>query len=464
MKSSTLTAVCVLAASTLALVPVTARQMQADIDYERYLAELDDFDVEYQAWKGDYWKTASENNWVPDYSEERSSDDMEEDLRQRVFKSKQDVLNAQAANPNANFSIMTPFSALSNDEFATKVLNAHVRANRTSTKTAAPATAAPKRSLRQQDAYTFSSMQDMIDALMQSLQEQAGGSWTVATVKPATDATANEADSPAPTQAPIPVTQAPIPVTAAPKTAAPSPTPTTRAPVVQPTTKQPSTPVQTEKGVAVTSNSVDWSSTKCMSPVQSQGQCGSCWAFASVAAVESLQCIKGGQHGINKYSEQQVVGCDSQNMGCGGGAPVYAFEYIQQNGLCTEDALPYSMSNGGSATCYACSKSQTGITGFEKIDEGDEAGLIEALKSQPVVAAVASGNAAWKQYTGGVMSYCETTELDHAVLIVGYDDSTFKVRNSWGENWGEAGYVRMERSSSGTGTCGMLSDMSRPTM
>ncbi|KAI9998747.1 hypothetical protein PInf_003337 [Phytophthora infestans] len=202
-----------------------------------------------------------------------------------------------------------------------------------------------------------------------------------------------------------------------------------------------------------------------MSPVQSQGQCGSCWAFASVAAVESLQCIKNGQSGINKYSEQQLVGCDSKNMGCGGGAPVYAYEYIQKNGLCSESALPYTSSNGGAVSCSAsCSKSQTGITGYERINEGDEAGLVEALKSQPVVVAVASGNAAWKQYTGGIMSTCETTQVDHAVLVVGYDDNTFKVRNSWGENWGEAGYVRMARSSSGMGTCGMLTDMSRPKM
>ncbi|KAJ8524715.1 hypothetical protein ON010_g16401 [Phytophthora cinnamomi] len=202
-----------------------------------------------------------------------------------------------------------------------------------------------------------------------------------------------------------------------------------------------------------------------MSPVQSQGQCGSCWAFASVAAVESLQCIKGSRSGVNKYSEQQLVGCDRQNMGCGGGAPVYAFEYIQQNGLCSESAYPYVSNDGASPSCSAsCSKSKTGITGYEHLKEGDEAGLIEALKSQPVVTAVASGNAAWKQYTGGVMSSCQTTELDHAVLVVGYDALSFKVRNSWGENWGEAGYVRIARSSSDTGTCGMLTDMSRPKM
>ncbi|EEY53286.1 cysteine protease family C01A, putative [Phytophthora infestans T30-4] len=378
--------------------------MHAGINYERYLTEIDNIKAETDEWKAMFEKTCKENNWMPEYStEERSSVDQDEDLRQRIFMSKQDVLEAQASNPNAHFSIMTPFSALTKEEFASKVLNSY-------------------RSLRQEGTYTFTSMQDMINSLMQSLQQQMGGSWS---------------------------TYAPV----------------TPAPVVEPLVKKSSTPVRTEKAILKTANSVDWSASKCMSPVQSQGQCGSCWAFASVAAVESLQCIKNGQSGINKYSEQQLVGCDSKNMGCGGGAPVYAYEYIQKNGLCSESALPYTSSNGGAVSCSAsCSKSQTGITGYERINEGDEAGLVEALKSQPVVVAVASGNAAWKQYTGGIMSTCETTQVDHAVLVVGYDDNTFKVRNSWGENWGEAGYVRMARSSSGMGTCGMLTDMSRPKM
>ncbi|KAF1794394.1 Cysteine peptidase [Phytophthora cactorum] len=418
--------------------PVSARPMHAGINYQRYLTEIDSIKAETDEWKAIFEKTCKENNWMPEYSsEERSSVDPDEDLRQRIFMSKQDVLEAQAANPNANFSIMTPFSALTKEEFSAKVLNSYVRGN-TTRPTPTPSPAPPKRSLRQQDAYTFTSMQDMINSLMQSLQQQMGGSWTIGTVKPATDNT--DTSTAKQWHWTIPVT-----------TPAPAPIP------------KPSTPVRTEKATLSSANSVDWSASKCMSPVQSQGQCGSCWAFASVAAVESLQCIKNGQSGINKYSEQQLVGCDSQNMGCGGGAPVYAYEYIQKNGLCAESAYPYTSSNGGGASCSAsCSKSQTGITGYERINEGDEAGLVEALKSQPVVVAVASGNAAWKQYTGGVMSTCETTQVDHAVLVVGYDDNTFKVRNSWGENWGEAGYVRMARSSSGMGTCGMLTDMSRP--
>lgn len=199
-----------------------------------------------------------------------------------------------------------------------------------------------------------------------------------------------------------------------------------------------------------------------MSPIQSQGSCGDCWAFSTAAAIESGQCINGGQKSLTKYSEQQLTSCDTQNYGCNGGAPIYAMEYVQQNGLCTEDSYPYTSSDGTAASCSTgCSAVDTGITGYQTVD--DASGLATAVAQQPVIVAVASGNNAWKQYTGGVISSCDTTELDHAVVVVGYTDSEWKIRNSWGESWGEEGYIRLERTSDSTGTCGMYGDMSYPT-
>ncbi|KAL3662227.1 hypothetical protein V7S43_012558 [Phytophthora oleae] len=90
--------------------------------------------------------------------------------------------------------------------------------------------------------------------------------------------------------------------------------------------------------------------------------------------------------------------------------------------------------------------------------------LVKAVQSQPVVVAVASANDVFKQYTGGVVSSCGTTDVDHAVVVVGFDDTSFKIRNSWGEDWGDAGYIRMARGSSGMGTCGLLTDMSYSKM
>jgi len=213
---------------------------------------------------------------------------------------------------------------------------------------------------------------------------------------------------------------------------------------------------------ATSSDEVDWTDSSCVSPIQNQGSCGDCWAFSTAAAIESGQCINGGETTLTKYSEQQLTSCDSQNYGCSGGAPVYAMEYVQQNGLCTEADYPYTSSDGTAASCTtSCSAVDTGITGYESVD--DASALATAVTQQPVIVAVASGNNAWKQYTGGVISSCDSSELDHAVVVVGYTDSEWKIRNSWGESWGEEGYIRLERTSDSTGTCGMYGDMSYPT-
>eukprot|EP00644_Phytophthora_capsici_P014141 jgi/Phyca11/99007/e_gw1.3.752.1 len=275
------------------------------------------------------------------------------------------------------------------------------------------------------------------------------------TVQPAgwdTSSTTNAPTTPTPTNAPT---------TSAPTTAAPTttPVPTTATPA---TTSRTKTVTATDTSTTSTSSEVDWTDSICVSPIQNQGSCGDCWAFSTASAIESGQCINGGQKTLNKYSEQQLTSCDSQNYGCNGGAPVYAMEYVQQNGLCTEADYPYTSSDGTAASCSTgCSAVDTGITGYEMVD--DASGLVTAVTKQPVIIAVASGNNAWKQYTGGVISSCDTSELDHAVVVVGYTDSEWKIRNSWGDSWGEEGYIRLERTSDSTGTCGMYGDMSYPT-
>ncbi|KAL3662228.1 hypothetical protein V7S43_012559 [Phytophthora oleae] len=330
--------VIALAVSSLTLELVQARPTHADINYERYLAEIDTADADYQSWKSNkFFQIATKNNWLPEQSEERSADDNDEDMRQRIFMSKRVAQEAQAANPNANFSIMTPFSALTNKEFTTKVTNPYVLGNKTNV-----SSTAPKRSLRQEGGYSFSSIQNMINSIAQGQQGTISGDdsdWNFAPTTASSSAAATIS------------------------TTSPTRTPTEESA----TTETSASTTGTQTG------SVDWSDTACISPIQNQGQCGGCWAFATVAAVESLQCISNGKASVKKYSEQQLLGCDSQNQGCGGGAPVYAYEYIQQNGLCGESAVPYEMENGGTASCGStCSQSDPGLTGYENLEAGDD--------------------------------------------------------------------------------------------
>ena len=65
-----------------------------------------------------------------------------------------------------------------------------------------------------------------------------------------------------------------------------------------------------------------------------------------------------------------------------------------------------------------------------------------------------------------VLSYCTEQrrgQLDHGVLLVGYDEESLIVKNSWGVMWGELGYIRLARIGNGPGICGVLSTASFPT-
>lgn len=86
----------------------------------------------------------------------------------------------------------------------------------------------------------------------------------------------------------------------------------------------------------------DWATQGAVNRVKNQGQCGSCWAFSAIGALEGLSKIEKGT--LLTLSEQQLVDCaggDYQNEGCNGGYMDTAFWYVIDNGITTEDQYPY---------------------------------------------------------------------------------------------------------------------------
>ena len=206
------------------------------------------------------------------------------------------------------------------------------------------------------------------------------------------------------------------------------------------------------------SGNVDWRTVRgAIGAIKNQKECGSCWAFSSVASMETAYFLRNQK--FVSFSEQELVDCASSygNHGCNGGLMPFAFEYIMDNKITTEEAYPYRAFEG---TCRASSMSERySMDSFAQINPIDVEGLKLGIK-ETVVSVAIEVQHDFMFYNGGVYhadSNCGQA-LNHAVNAVGFNTETsdpyFIVRNSWGPTWGLGGYVKMAIAS-GSGTCGI---------
>ena len=199
------------------------------------------------------------------------------------------------------------------------------------------------------------------------------------------------------------------------------------------------------------SSSVDWRAKGAVTAVKNQGQCGSCWSFSTTGNIEGQWFIAGNP--LVSLSEQQLVSCDTTNNGCQGGMMDNAFAWlVSTNGgnILSESVYPYASGQGTAPACNppAVAPAAT-ITGHRDLP-GSESSMAQwMLTGGPISIGVDATS--WQTYSGGVMTNCVSTQVDHGVLAVGFDDSSsppyWIIKNSWGPTWGESGYIRIAKGS-----------------
>ncbi|KAL0218517.1 hypothetical protein P9112_004170 [Eukaryota sp. TZLM1-RC] len=193
--------------------------------------------------------------------------------------------------------------------------------------------------------------------------------------------------------------------------------------------------------------------------IKNQGSCGSCWAFSANAASESAYFLKHGKTAI--FSEQHLVDCDPQSSGCNGGLMHYAYEYLNEfGGHIAEEDYPYVARNQRCSASKEKIVEGANVVEYYEIAEGDGFDHTKSCLVEHGVLAIAMNANSLQFYLKGIFNplMCSPSKLSHAVNLVGYGSEKgkdfVKVRNSWGERWGEHGYFRMAIGKATSGTCG----------
>jgi len=215
---------------------------------------------------------------------------------------------------------------------------------------------------------------------------------------------------------------------------------------------------KSQKSVGLPS-SFDWRDKNAVTPVYNQGQCGSCWAFSITENIESQWFLAGNT--LASLSMQQVVSCDTSDAGCGGGDPPTAYQYvISAGGQEYYSDYPYTAENGQCE--FNSADIDAVLTNWQYVTQSEDENAMQSFLVSNGPLSVCVDAESWQYYQGGIITTSSDcgTSLDHCVMITGYGTSEstnfWWVRNSWGTDWGQSGYLQVEM---GSDVCGIAQEV-----
>lgn len=194
-----------------------------------------------------------------------------------------------------------------------------------------------------------------------------------------------------------------------------------------------------------------------ISAIEDQGQCGSCWAFSLTATLRDALILSG--FPATRLSQQYLVDCARNSYGCQGGYFESANYFVSPKGSPSWTSYPYRGVNGACKTQppvgSAVSWAYIGSTN-PSVEEVQSA----ILKYGPVSVTVGADNY-FMSYQSGIYNACTNQAMNHMVNLVGWDNTQqyWIMRNSWGESWGEDGYMRIKFKGRNGNLCNRLAQV-----
>jgi hypothetical protein len=189
-----------------------------------------------------------------------------------------------------------------------------------------------------------------------------------------------------------------------------------------------------------------------MPAVQNQGGESSCVPFAVAYAARSVEAFyrnnsSGYALGSNVFSPEYMYN-QIKSGDCGSGSAVTtALQFLIDNGVCTWQTMPYSSTNGCSlfpSTSQIAEAGQFRIASYARVLSSDVTAIKSMLVAKhAVIITVGTDDSFWNAQPGFVWkAYSGPIGISHSLVVCGYDDArhAYKVMNSWGTGWGDAGY------------------------